>query len=73
MIKTAFAIALLTVALSACIYAEPGPPAGVVVPPGVVYVAPTYERPGPGWDWRYNHEHGWGWYHPEHGWHKGWR
>ncbi len=42
---------------------------GYYAPSGVVYVAPAFEAPGPGWGWRYHEEnHAWGWYHPEHGW-----
>jgi len=63
---------VLAAALTGCIVA-PVPPPGVVVPPGVVYVAPTYAVPGPGYVWRYHPEHGWGWHHPESGWHRGWR
>jgi hypothetical protein len=47
-------------------------PAAVVVPPGVVYVAPTYAAPGIGWVWDYHPRYGWGWRHPEHGWHRRW-
>ncbi len=42
-------------------------------PPAVVYVEPTYEIPGPGYRWAYHENYGWGWHHPEHGWHRGWR
>jgi hypothetical protein len=42
-------------------------------PPGVVYVAPTYASPGPGWGWEYHAQFGWGWHHPRYGWHRGWR
>lgn len=42
-------------------------------PPRVVYVAPTYPSPGPGWVWMAHPAYGWGWHHPEHGWHRGWR
>ncbi|ANI30222.1 hypothetical protein PL78_10350 [Yersinia entomophaga] len=44
-----------------------------VVPPGIVYVAPEYPMPGPGYVWRYHEGHSWGWYHPGHGWHHGWK
>lgn len=60
--------------LSGCIVAAP--PAysgGYVAPAGVVYVAPTYAAPGPGWEWRYHATYGWGWWHPQRGWHRGWR
>jgi hypothetical protein len=46
---------------------------GYYAPAGVAYVAPTYESPGPGWGWRYHEKYGWGWYHPEYGWHRGWK
>lgn len=42
-------------------------------PPGVAYVAPTYEIPGPGYRWAWHAHYGWGWYHPRYGWHRGWR
>lgn len=45
----------------------------VVVPPGVVYVSPAYPMPAPGYVWTYHAHFGWGWYHPLHGWHRGWR
>jgi hypothetical protein len=50
-------------------------PAPVVMapPPGVVYVAPTYPAPAVGFVWAYHPRFGWGWRHPEHGWHRGWR
>ena len=41
-------------------------------PPGVVYVAPLYASPGPGWR-HYHPQYGWGWHHREYGWHRGWR
>lgn len=47
--------------------------AGYATPPGVVYVAPTYVSPGPGWVWQYHGSYGWGWHHPQNGWHRGWR
>jgi len=46
---------------------------GYYAPAGVAYVAPTYAAPGPGWGWRYHAQVGWGWYHPQYGWHRGWR
>ena len=42
-------------------------------PPGVVYVAPSYALPAPGFAWRYNARYGWDWHHPQRGWHRGWR
>ena len=41
--------------------------------PGVVYVAPYYASPGPGWVWMFNARFGWGWHHADYGWHQGWR
>ncbi len=60
----------LMTALSGCIVA-PAPVA--VAPPGVVYVAPTYAVPAPGYVWGYHARYGWGYRHPRHGWHRGWR
>jgi len=64
------------IAVSGCVVA-PAPgyaygADGYYAPAGVVYVAPTYVAPGPGWGWRYHAEYGWGWYHPRYGWHRGW-
>lgn len=43
-------------------------------PPGVVYVAPDYAIPGPGYSWNFNaNVNAWGWHHPDRGWHRGWR
>jgi len=67
-----------TMALSGCVVAPaPGPvvvapPPGVVVPRGVVYVAPTYPMPAPGYVWVHHPRYGWGWHHGRHGWHRGW-
>ena len=41
-------------------------------PPGVVYVAPTYPMPAPGYSWQFHAQYGWGWHHPVYGWHGGW-
>jgi len=64
-------------AVSGCVIAPvappPGPPMGVVLPPSVVYVEPTYAIPGPGYVWAYHPGFGWGWRHPAYGWHRGWR
>ena len=65
------AIALATASLSGCIVAPVRP--AIVAPPGVVYVAPVYAAPGPGYVWSYHPRYGWGWHHPEYGWHRGWR
>ena len=65
-------------ALSGCIV-TPAQPAygyayndGYQAPAGVVYVAPTYVSPGPGYVWEYHARYGWGWHHPNRGWHRGW-
>jgi hypothetical protein len=77
-----------TAALSGCVVApvgrEPGyygqgyggPADGGAVyaaPPGVVYVAPAYAMPGPGYAWQFHGRFGWGWHHADRGWHRGWR
>jgi len=66
-----------TVALSGCVVApvgyEPGYGVAYAPPPGVVYFAPTYAIPGPGYAWRHHGRYGWGWQHPRRGWHHGWR
>ncbi len=59
------------IALSGC-FVEPARPA-YRAPPGVVYVAPTYERPAVGYEWEYHPQYGWGWRHPQYGWHRGWQ
>jgi len=66
--------ATLIIQLTGCI-APPvvGVPVAPGIPPGVVYVAPTYVSPGPGYLWNYNINYGWGWHHPRNGWHRGWR
>ena len=77
-----------TVALAGCViaplpvqpayggpgYANPGyANPGYAAPPGVIYVAPTYAMPAPGYVWQYHAQFGWGWRHANHGWHRGWR
>jgi hypothetical protein len=52
----------------AVVYTAPAPP-----PSGVVYVQPAYAMPAPGYAWVYHPRYGWGWHHPHHGWHQGWR
>jgi len=76
--KNSLAIAIAGLALaslSGCIVA-PARPAyyegGYVAPAGVVYVAPEYAAPGPGYRWEYHAHYGWGWRHPQYGWHRGW-
>jgi hypothetical protein len=66
---------LAAAALSGCIVAPARPygyEGGYVAPPGVVYVAPGYASPGPGWRWEYHQRYGWGWHHSQYGWHRGW-
>ena len=58
--------ALALVATSGCIIAPPRHA-------GVVYVAPDYDSPGPGWVWEVHPRFGWGWRHRSRGWHRGWR
>jgi hypothetical protein len=58
--------ALALASMSGCIVA-PAPgygyeSGGYVAPAGVVYVAPTYASPGPGWGWEYHARYGWGWH-----------
>lgn len=60
------AAAVLAGSLSGCIVAPARP--AYVAPPGVVYVAPTFVAPGPGWAWEYHAQLGWGWHHPQYGW-----
>ena len=64
-------IALVAVLLTGCIVAPVQP--AYAAPAGVVYVAPTYAIPAPGFVWAYHAGFGWGWHHRRHGWHRGWR
>lgn len=66
------AAALAAVSLSGCVVAPVGP--SVYGPPAVVVApAPYYPMPAAGYGW-YRHPHyGYGWRHPHHGWHRGWR
>jgi len=61
----------LSATLAGCVVAPAGP--AYVAPAGVAYIAPTYAMPGPGYVWAYHPRYGWGWHHPVHGWHRGWR
>lgn len=83
---TRIAAVCVTLALSGCVVApvgmEPGYGGqghghgggpGYGAQPGVVYVAPTYAMPGPGYAWQFHGRLGWGWHHPGRGWHRGWR
>lgn len=72
-IPASIAAACAMAALTGCVVAPVGYEAGYASPPGVVYVAPTYATPGPGYAWRHHSRHGWGWSHPNRGWHHGWR
>ncbi len=75
---TCIAAVCATAALGGCVVAPiPVQPAYggpvYVTPPGVVYVAPSYVIPGPGYAWQYHGRYGWGWRHANLGWHRGWR
>ena len=70
--------AIISTGMAACVVAPVpygGPPIAPAygTPAGVVYVAPTYAVPGPGYVWAYNAHYGWGYHHPQQGWHRGWR
>ena len=80
--------AVIVAALSGCVVAPVGVRPGYggpvqagavqvepeyVVPPGVVFIAPTYALPAPGYYWRHHPRFGWGWRHRGYGWHRGWR
>ncbi len=67
------AVACVAVVLSGCVVAPAYVEPAYAAPPGVVYVAPTYAMPAVGYTWRYHARFGWGWHHPGHGWHQGWR
>lgn len=76
--KFSLAVAGLTLAVGAtgCVVAPARvavAPPEVVVPAGVVYVAPTYTVPAPGYVWAHHPRYGWGYRHHYHGWHRGWR
>ena len=75
---TCIAAVSATAVLGGCVVAPVGVrPAyggpGYDTPPGVVYVAPTYALPAPGYVWHHHPRHGWGWRHGNHGWHRGWQ
>jgi len=67
------AAACAAAALSGCVVVPAGVDPGYGAPSGAVYVAPTYAMPGAGYAWQYHARNGWGWRHPGHGWHRGWR
>ncbi|HTH94163.1 MAG TPA: hypothetical protein VL550_02935 [Rhodocyclaceae bacterium] len=62
---------LLGSTLAGCVVAPVEPP--MEAPYGVTYVAPVGVAPAPGYTWRYHARYGWGWWHPQYGWHRGWR
>ena len=61
------------VAVRPAVYPAYGGPVVYEAPPGVVYIAPSYAIPGPGYAWQYHGRYGWGWRHSGLGWHRGWR
>ena len=66
----------MAITLAGCIVAPARvavAPPEVVVPAGVIYVAPSYAVPGPGYAWAHHPRYGWGYRHHHHGWHRGWR
>ena len=68
-------VIMITLALTGCIVTPARvavAPPEVVVPAGVVYVAPTYAVPAPGYMWVHHPRYGWGYRHARHGWHRGW-
>lgn len=68
------AAACAAVVLSGCVVVPAGAEPGYYgAQGGVVYVAPTYAVPGAGYAWQHHAQRGWGWRHPHHGWHRGWR
>jgi hypothetical protein len=74
-------VALMAANLGACIVVgPPHPPMAPVIyetppPVAVTPVAPQpyYAAPAVGYVWLFNPTYGWGWRHPHHGWHRGWR
>lgn len=67
------AAALAAATLSGCVVAPVGPPVYGPPPAVVVAPAPYYAMPAPGYVWGRHPYHGYGWRHPHHGWHRGWR
>ena len=59
--------------LGGCVVTPVAVQPAYAAPSGVVYVAPAYATPGPGYVWAYHSRWGWGWHHPNYGWHRGWR
>lgn len=72
-ILTCIAAVCTTAVLGGCVVAPVAVQPAYVMPQGVVYVAPTYALPGPGYAWQHHGRFGWGWRHANHGWHRGWR
>lgn len=70
-ILAVFPVLALLTTFAGCVVAPARP--AYIAPPGVVYVAPTYASPGPGYVWAHHARYGWGWRHPQSGWHQGWR
>ena len=68
--KRQLLLASFALALSGCVVAPVGP---IAPPIGVVRIEPTYPAPAIGYHWAYHPSQGWGWYHPQYGWHRGWR
>lgn len=68
-LATSVAAIALATGLAGCVVAPVAPHA----PVGVAYVGPVYAMPAPGYVWVHHGRHGWGWRHPRHGWHRGWR
>ena len=67
------AVTLAAAALSGCVVAPVGPPPASYGY-GAVYVPPPYYAiPAPGYVWLRHPHYGYGWRHPHHGWHRGWR
>ncbi len=50
------------------VYTQP-----IAPPPNTVYVQPTYAAPAIGFVWAFHPQFGYGYYHPHHGWARGWR
>ena len=72
-ILTCAAAVCAVAALSGCVVVPAGVEPGYGARGGAVYVAPTYAVPGAGYAWQHHAQRGWGWRHPNHGWHRGWR
>ena len=71
--RRVFGLVLGVVILAGATGCIVAPARGYLGGAAAVYVAPTYESPGPGWAWELHATEGWGWHHPQQGWHRGWR